>query len=67
MRVNQLIKNLIFNLMKKFLGLLFFAGIIAISACGGAKEEAKTTDSTNVQPTEQVETAPADTTQANPQ
>ncbi len=53
--------------MKKFLGLLFFAGIIAISACGGAKEEAKTTDSTNVQPTEQVETAPADTTQANPQ
>jgi len=53
--------------MKKIFGLLFVAGVIALSACGGAKEDAKTTDTTNVQPTEQVEIAPTDTTQANPQ
>ena len=32
--------------MKKLFGLLFVAGILAISACGsGSKEEAKKTDS----------------------
>ncbi|MCX6232012.1 MAG: hypothetical protein NTZ33_10765 [Bacteroidetes bacterium] len=32
--------------MKKLFGLLFVAGILAISACGsGAKDEAKKTDS----------------------
>lgn len=55
--------------MKKFLGLLFFAGVLLLSACGGAKEEAKEADTTNVQPTEQTQQteAPADSTQAKPQ
>lgn len=69
MRVNQLIKNLKLIQMKKFLGLLFFAGVLLLSACGGAKEEAKEADTTNVQPTEQTQQteAPADSTQAKPQ
>lgn len=38
--------------MKKFFGLFFIAGMLVFSACGsGAKEEAKTTDSTAVMET----------------
>ena len=38
--------------MKKFFGLFLIAGMLVISACGsGAKEEAKTTDSTAVKTT----------------
>jgi hypothetical protein len=52
--------------MKKLFGLLFVAGILAISACGsGAKEEPKTTDSLAT-PVADTAVAPVADTTATP-